>query len=108
MRVDEIYFSVSPKKGINRMSSTDSEPKLVGNSESFQIFQLVCSASFEREMRKNGDFYILILSSQKAKHGVRDESKVSFFFLTCWKFLKRWNAKDAEGSGDLNQAETIF
>lgn len=89
MRVDEIYFSVSPKKGINRMSSTDSEPKLVGNSESFQIFQLVCSASFEREIRKNGDFYILILSSQKAKHGVRDESKVSFFFLTCWKFLKR-------------------
>jgi hypothetical protein len=34
------------------VSSAGSEPNMVDISESFHIFQLVCSGSFEKEMRK--------------------------------------------------------
>lgn len=56
----------------------NSEPKLVGNSETFLIFQLVYSASFEREIRRREVLYsdTLILSSRKAKGGVRDASSL--------------------------------
>ena len=57
----------------------------MGNSENSLIFQLACSFSFEKEIRKNGvlESDSLILSSGKAEHGVRDENS---FFKKGWSF----------------------
>ena len=76
-----------------RISSTGSEIKLVGNSENSLIFQLACSFSFEKEIRKNRvlESDTLILSSGKAKHGGRDEN--SFFKKRVKLFLKRWSTE---------------
>ena len=79
----------------------------MGNSENSLIFQLACSFSFEKEIRKNGvlESDTFILSSGKAEHGGRDENS---FFKKGWSFSWKDEAQRCWGKWGFESGRFFF